>query len=90
MSRTNSTNDERINAYKILVEKRERTRPHSDLTNHLRGLDRRKILNWVSKRVGCALNLSGSGYGQIAGSCAHNNESSSFIGCGEFDFMGCC
>jgi len=34
--------------------------------------------------TGCGLNLSGSGYGPVAGSCEHGNEPSGSINCGKF------
>jgi hypothetical protein len=50
------------------------------------GVDERIILKWIFEILdgGRRLNLSGSGYGQVAGSCVYGNEPSGFIICGEF------
>jgi hypothetical protein len=50
------------------------------------GVDGRIILRWIFKEWdGWAwIGLSGSGYGQAAGTCERGNEPSSFIKRGEF------
>jgi hypothetical protein len=50
------------------------------------GVDGRIILKWIIERLGGGhrLDLSGSGYGQVAGSCVYGDQPSGFIKCGEF------
>ena len=55
---------------------------------HLEGtvIYREIILKWIFRMsdVGHGLNLSGSGYEQVAGSCERGNEPSASIKCKEF------
>jgi hypothetical protein len=50
------------------------------------GVDGRIILKWIFERfdVGHRLYLSGSGQGQVAGSCVYGYEPSGSIKCAEF------
>jgi len=56
--------------------------------DHLEGTVTYKeiILKWIFRKsdVGHGLDLSGSGYGQLAGSCECGNEPSGSIKCKEF------
>ena len=59
-----------------------------DGRGHLKdpGVDGRIILKWILDKCdgGHGLDGSGSGYGQVAGSCECVKEPSGFIKCGEF------
>jgi hypothetical protein len=50
------------------------------------GVDGRIILKWIFERLGWGrrLDWSGSGQGQVAGSCVYGDEPSGSIKCGEF------
>jgi len=50
------------------------------------GLDERIILSWIFRKGvwGHGLDWSGSGTGQVAGTCEGGNESSGLLKCGEF------
>ena len=56
--------------------------------NHLEdpGVDGRIILSWILRKwdVGYELDCSGSGDGQVAGTCECGNEAWGSIKCGEF------
>jgi hypothetical protein len=70
-----------INVYKILVRKPEGKRPCRRPSVGIK-----IILEWITgKEDGKVwLDVSGSGYGSVLGSCEHGNEPSSSIKCGEF------
>jgi hypothetical protein len=57
-------------------------------TDHLEdlGVNGRVILRWIIRKwdVGHGLNWSGSGQGQVAGTCNCGNEHSGSIKCGKF------
>jgi hypothetical protein len=50
------------------------------------GVDGRIPLSWIIDRLdeGQRLDQSGSGYGQVTGSCKYGDELSRSIKCGEF------
>jgi hypothetical protein len=50
------------------------------------GVDGEIILTWTFMKWdgGNGLGWSGSGYGQVAGSCNHGNEPTGYTKCGEF------
>jgi hypothetical protein len=67
---------ERRGAYRALVGKPEGS---SNLEDP--GVDGIIILKWIFERLDGA---TGSGYGQVAGSCECDDEPSGSINCGEF------
>jgi len=78
---------------------RDKTGRNVNLTTHLHLVPRGRIckaipvvalalsliLGYLIKKMwGCGLDLAGSGYGQVAGTCDFGNEPSGSIKCGEF------
>jgi len=48
------------------------------------GQDGRMIIRWIFREWGYGLDRSGSGQGQVVGTCEYGNEPSGSIKCGEF------
>ena len=76
-----STYGERRVAYGVLVRKSE-GRSHVKDT----GINGRVILSWIFRKwdEGYGPDCSGSGKGQVSGTCECGNEPSGSIKCGEF------
>jgi hypothetical protein len=65
--------------YRILVGKPE----ERDCSGNP-GIDGRITLRWIFRKWGYGLNQTGSGYGQVMGTCECSNEPSGSIKRGEF------